>query len=127
VSHAAPELERVLLTVPGELMRRAERIAQRTRRSVEAVLNEWLDRAAAELPIEALDDAELLALCDLELSPSEQEELSSLLEGNREGRLEEAERTRLDELMHVYDRHLLRKSQALREAVARGLREPLVA
>jgi hypothetical protein len=94
---------------------------------VEAVLNEWLDRASAELPIEALDDAELLALCDLELPPSEQEELSSLLEGNREGRLEEAGRARLDALMHVYDRHLLRKSQALREAVARGLRKPLAA
>ena len=34
-------------------------------------------------------------------------------------------RRRLDELMHVYEQGLLRKAQALRVAVQRGLREPL--
>jgi hypothetical protein len=94
---------------------------------VESVLAEWIDRVASELPVEALDDEELLTLCDLKLSASEQAELDALLAENREGRLDEPDRARLDDRMREYDRRLLRKSQALREAVARGLREPLAA
>jgi hypothetical protein len=54
-------------------------------------------------------------------------ELSDLLARNREGVLDGESQLRLDELMRVYEHGLLRKSQALREAVRRGLREPLVA
>jgi hypothetical protein len=77
--------------------------------------------------VEALGDDEILALCDLQMGPAEQAALSGLLAENREGRLDDAGRTRLDECMREYDRTLLRKSQALREAVARGLRKPLAA
>jgi hypothetical protein len=49
------------------------------------------------------------------------EELSRLLAGNREGSLAEAEPARLDELIRLYRRGLVRKAQALRIAVARGL------
>jgi hypothetical protein len=45
------------------------------RRSVETVLAEWLDRAAAELPIEDLDDEEILALCELKMTLSDHAEL----------------------------------------------------
>jgi hypothetical protein len=127
MSDTAPEIEKVLLTVPSEVMRRAQRIAEQTRRSVETVLAEWLGRAARELPIEDLENEEILALCELQMSLSDQAELSALLADNCEGRLDEAGRVRLDELMNAYDRLLLRKSQALRAAVARGLREPLAA
>jgi hypothetical protein len=41
--------------------------------------------------------------------------------------LDDDEKRRLDELMRVYERGLLRKAQALRAAVRRGLREPLKA
>jgi hypothetical protein len=126
-SPAVPETEQILITIPRTVVRRAEQVARRTQRPVERVLAEWLDRAAAELPVEALDDEELLALCDLELSSSEQAELDALLADSREGRLDETGRARLDEQMKEYDHRLLRKSQALREAVARGLREPLAA
>lgn len=120
-------MEQVVLAIPRALVQRAERVAQHTQRSLEAVLAEWLDRAFAELPVETLDDDDLLALCDLELSRSEQEELSSLLAKNREGQLDEAGKALLDERMSAYDQRLLRKAQALREAVARGLRAPMAA
>jgi hypothetical protein len=127
--HGSPAAEtaQVTLTLPRALVRSAEQVAARTQRPVETVLAEWLDRAAAELPVEALEDADLLALCDLQLSPAEQAELDALLAQNREGELDEAGKRRLDAVMEAYDRRLLRKSQALREAVGRGLREPLAA
>jgi hypothetical protein len=121
------EIEQVVLALPAALVRRAERIAQRSHRPLETVLAEWIDRAAAETPVEALDDDDLLAACDARMGQEEQAELSSLLADNREGRLDEAGRALLDERMREYDRRLLRKAQALREAVARGLREPMAA
>jgi hypothetical protein len=126
-SAVAAETEEVVLTVPRTVIRSAEQIAARTQRPVERVLAEWLDRAAAEVPVEALDDATLLSLCELRLSPAEQAELDALLEDNSEERLDEAGQSRLDAAMLEYDRRLLRKSQALREAVARGLHKPLEA
>lgn len=117
----------VVLTLPDDVVRSAERIARQSRRSVEVVLAAWLDRMASELPVEELDDNALLAACDAQTPPEEQAELSTLLAENREGRLDEPGRMKLDELASAYDRRLLRKSQALREAVARGLREPLAA
>jgi hypothetical protein len=83
--------------------------------------------APAEVPVEVLDDATLLSLCELRLSPAEQGELDALLADSSEERLDDAGQSRLDVLMLEYDRRLLRKSQALREAVARRLHEPLVA
>jgi hypothetical protein len=125
--HPSLETEQIVLALPRALVRKAERIAHRTHRAVEIVLAEWIDRAAAEPPVEALDDDELLAACDMQMSQAEQVELSALLADNREGRLDEAGRMRLDEHAREYDRRLLRKAQALREAVARGLREPMAA
>lgn len=48
-----------------------------------------------------------------------------MLARNREDALNEEERRQLDELMRIYEHGLLRKSQALRVAVQRGLRERL--
>jgi hypothetical protein len=72
-----------------------------------------------------LPDDQVLALCDLQMEAVQQEELSDLLAGHREGHLGEAERARLDELMHLYRHGLVGKAQALKVAVERGLRPPL--
>lgn len=68
---------------------------------------------------------EILALADLQLTTEQQEALSDLLTRNRESTLNVEGRRRLDELMSLYEQGLLRKAQALRVAVQRGLREPL--
>ena len=84
----------------------------------------WLSRDGAPSPDE-LSEAEVLALSESQLPRPEQEELSELLWRQREERLSAADRPRFDELMDVYRRGLLRKAEALRVAVRRGLRPPL--
>jgi hypothetical protein len=117
--------ERVTVELPEELARRAHAVAAQTRRPVEEVLVEWMSRAASDPPVESLSDEELLALCDAELEEDLQEELSDLLERQREGAIKGPERDRLRELMSLYRRGLVRKAQALQGAVARGLRPRL--
>jgi hypothetical protein len=117
--------EKVTVELPEELARRAHAIAAQTSRPVEDVLVEWIHRAAGEPAVESLPDEVLLALCDSQLEEGLQEELSGLLELRREGELEPGERGRLEELMTLYRRGLVRKAQALKAAVARGLVPPL--
>ncbi len=52
---------------------------------------------------------------------------STFLNKQQAGQLTEDERTELMAPMQVYQQGLLRKAQALSEAVRRGLREPLEA
>lgn len=115
----------ITLELPEATARSAKAIALRTRRRLEDVLVEWLDQAAAEAPVEYLADEEVLALCSLQLDSRLQGELSELLAQNREGLLNQQAQTRLDELMQLYRQGLVRKAQALKVAVARGLRGPL--
>ena len=115
----------VTIEVSNQVAAQAASVAARSRRRPEEVLADWLERAVAELPVEALSDDEVLVLADLHLSDEQQTLLSDLLQRNREDTLTAAERRQLDELMRIYERGLLRKSQALREAVNRSLTEPL--
>jgi hypothetical protein len=117
--------ERVTVELPGELAERVRTVAAQTHRPLEAVIVEWLDRAVAEPAVELLSDDQLLALCDGQWDTQPQEELSDLLARNREGLLLPAERERLDGLMRLYRKGLVRKAQALHVAVARGLRPRL--
>ena len=116
---------RVTVELPEELAERARTVAARTRRRFEDVLVEWLDRAGEEPPVESLPDEEVLALCDSQMEAGQQEELSDLLARNREGLLQSDGRGRLEELLRVYRRGLVRKAQALKTAVERGLKPPL--
>ncbi|MEK9161972.1 MAG: hypothetical protein AAB261_01620 [Chloroflexota bacterium] len=117
----------VTLSVSNRVVENAQRIAQQTKQPLEKILSEWLDHVAEELPVESLSDKEISTICEARLPETEQTELSALLADNREGKLETIRRVRLDHLMQKHDDLLLRKSHALREAVKRGLREPLAA
>lgn len=117
--------ERVTLELPEPLVERARAVATRTQRRVEEVLVEWLDHAAAEVPVVLLPDDQVLALRDLELDATAQAELSDLLARQREGQLEDAARARLDALLSAYRRGMVRKAEALKVAVDRGLQPPL--
>jgi hypothetical protein len=114
--------ERVTVELPEDLARRAREVATLTHRRVEEVLVEWIDRAGSERAVELLPDDELLALCDGQMDAAQQQDLGDLLDRNREGSLQGPERDRLEELMRVYRRALVRKAQALKTAVSRGLR-----
>jgi hypothetical protein len=117
--------EIVTLELPEEVARRAREVAVRTHRRPESVLLEWIGHAVAEPPVESLPDDQVLALCDMQMDVEQQETLGDLLARNREGLLSGVERARLDELMQTYRRGLVRKAQALKVAVERGLRPPL--
>jgi hypothetical protein len=115
----------ITLDLPADVAQRAAAIARQTNRQVEDVLLEWLGRAATETPVESLPNDQVLALCDLEMSQGEQDELTALLARQREGALDDVARRRLDELMAIYRRGMVQKAQALKVAVERGLRPPL--
>jgi hypothetical protein len=117
--------ERVTIELPEDIAQQVRTVAARPQRSVDEVLVDWIRRAGAEPVLELLPDEELLAVCDGESHPAQQEELSELLERNREGTLLGPERERLDELMRGYRAGLVRKAQALKVAVSRGLRPRL--
>ncbi len=111
----------VTIRLSERVSRSASYLAVQTDRRMEEVLAEWLDQAAVELPVDFLPDAEVLTLCDLQMVPTQQTELASLLSENREGTLDDGGRVRLDELMKIYRRGLVRKARALKVAVQRGL------
>ncbi len=119
--------QQVTLNVSEQVIRQAAQVATRTHRRVEDILSSWLEITVKERPVEELPDDAVLALTDLQLPARQQAKLSRLLERNREGGLDAAGQIALDDLMRVYEAGLLRKSQALRVAVQRGLIAPLTA
>jgi hypothetical protein len=117
--------EIVTLELPEHVVRSARAVATSMHRRVEDVLVDWIAEAAAEVPVELLSDEEILTLCDMQMVHEDQEELSRLLAHRREGQLVDPDRSRLDALMQVYRRGLVRKAQAWNVAVMRGLRAAL--
>jgi Uma2 family endonuclease len=60
--------ERLRLELPDTLVRSARAVATQTNRRLEEVLLEWLDRAAAEIPVDQLPDDQVLTLRDLQMA-----------------------------------------------------------
>jgi hypothetical protein len=117
--------QQITIQVSAHVLRHAAQVAARTHRSVEDVLATWLEVVTTERPVEELPDEEVLTLTELRLTDEQESTLSDLLELNQEGELDADGRRRLDEMMRLYEHGLLRKSQAFKVAVQRGLREPL--
>lgn len=114
--------EQITLQVSNQIIRNASQVAANTRQSVEAVLAKLMESSQ---PVEWLPDDEVLALSEMRMTQEQDDELSDLLARQREGELNPEGRQRLSELMKIYEQGLLRKSQALRVAVERGMRESL--
>jgi len=115
----------ITIEVSDEVARQASRVAEQTSRPVEEVLSGWLESVITEMPVDGLSDQDVMALAELSLPPNQEALLSGLLSKNSEEALDQQERSQLDQLMRLYEHGLLRKSQALRVAVERGLRPPL--
>jgi predicted transcriptional regulator len=123
----------VTVTLPEDVYRSAERLAQLTNRDVADVLADALTLSLPSLSpsavpvraVEQLSDTEVLELTELQMEPEQDRRLSALLQRQQAGELSDAERPELLALMQYYQEALLRKAQALQEAVRRGLREPL--
>lgn len=119
--------QQVTIQVSEQVIRQAAQVAAQTHQSVEDVLAAWLESVTTERPVEDLSNDEVLALAELRLTDEQDANLSELLKRNREGALDADVKRELDEMMRLYEHGLLRKSQALKVAVHRGLREPLQA
>ncbi|NKQ37510.1 MAG: hypothetical protein HF973_18085 [Chloroflexi bacterium] len=117
--------ESVTLQLPNELALTAKTVARNTKRPLEDILVEWLDRAAAELPVESLNDEQVLALTQQEMDSRQQKQLSILLAKKRESALSDVERQQLHELMQLYRQGLVRKAEAFKVAVDHDLLLPL--
>jgi hypothetical protein len=100
---------------------------------VSRVLTETIESALSPLgasinnltPVETLSDNDLLAAAELRMEAAQGKRLGRLLDRQQAGKLAETERRELAALMQVYHQCLMRKAQALSEAVRRGLRERL--
>lgn len=114
--------EIVTIELPETLAQQVKEIAALTHRRLEDVLVEFIDRAITDFPVESLPNEEILALCDIQMLPQQQESLSELLTRNQEGQLNEPDVKQLDDLMQIYRRGLVRKAKALKVAVERGLK-----
>jgi hypothetical protein len=124
---------RVTLELPDEVLSRAERLAVLTDRNVAELLVEAVAAALPPLdvvleesrPVSKLPDDMVLGLAERRLPRGQDRRLSRLLDRQQAGKLTDPERNELLALMQVYEANWLRQSEALAEAVRRGLREPL--
>jgi hypothetical protein len=126
-------MSEVTLNLPDDVVHQAELWARTIGRPVNDIIADAVERSLRQLgsppaggrPPESWSDEEVLAAADATMSVEEDERLSELLDHQQAGSLTEAERVELAALMQVYASGTLRKAFGLREAVRRGLREPL--
>ena len=124
---------KITITLPDEVYQRADRFARLANRDIASVLADTIqfsipstrtDVLALE-PVSNLSDVQVLALTELQLEPDQDARLSELLDRQQADILAADERPELQTLMQIYQEGLLRKATALKEAVDRGLIEPL--
>lgn len=115
----------VILELPDDVIHHAQSIAEHSQQRIEDVLRAWIDQAAANVPLELLSNQQILALCDAQLSQPEQQMLSALLYQQREHTLDPNQKQQLQSLLQTYRHAMLRKAEALKVAVERGLRPAL--
>jgi len=123
----------VTLTLPEELYEYARHWATITQRDLSEMLTDALTIVLTpvytmprlERPVSSLSDEDVLALSKAQMRPAQGRRLSALLGKQREGELAESARSELLALMQVYNQLWIRQSEALAEAVRRGLRRPL--
>ena len=123
----------VVLTLSDDLYARAKQWAALTRRdlpetltdALEIVLTPLLEPPEGEPPVTSMSDAEVMALAQAQMAPQPGKRLDRLLAKQREDQLTAPEQSELLALMQGYHRLWIRQSEALVEAVRRGLREVL--
>lgn len=122
----------VTLNLPDDTFERAAKYAAYAHRDVSEIIaaalasslpsNDAIDQLRA---ISKLPDQEIVAMTELRMEADADLRLSALLDRQQAGELTDLEGAELAALMRTYEMGLLRQSQALVEAVSRGLRPPL--
>ncbi len=117
--------ESITLELPQPLVKKVKEIAALNHQGIEEMLIEWINRTINEIPIDALPDEQVLALCNLQMGEQQQNIFSDLQARNSEGLLNAQEIKKLNELIQVYRHGSVRKAKAIQVAVMRGLIPPL--
>jgi len=125
----------ITLSLPENLIEQAKHFGWATQRDAEAVIAEALEMmwpTLGNLPdgilhprVSNLSDAEILTLADSKMNLIQNQRLGELQAQGKASGLTIDERYELMALMQIYQLGQLRKSEALAEAVRRGLRTPL--
>lgn len=120
----------ITVSLSDAIWQTAQGWAQQSGRSLpdflaEAIESSLLPLGSAPPAFEMCTNDEVLAAADTCLSPQDDARLSELLSLQRESALDADGRGELTRLMQQYHEGLVRKAAALREAVRRGLREPV--
>ena len=115
--------EQITLTLPLGVYRRVEAFAKRSGRPMGELLAETIELTFT--PLGERSDDEVIADSEIAMADADNRRLSELLGLQSEGQLSQSDREELAGLMGLYERLLLRKAQALEEAVRRGLRGPV--
>ncbi|MFZ1395764.1 MAG: hypothetical protein WAS33_02650 [Candidatus Promineifilaceae bacterium] len=124
----------VTLSLPNNLFEHARDLGNATKRDTAEVLADALEMMWPTLPdspastltdISSLSDDDILALADMKMDETQNSRLGELQTKGKQATLAEVERFELLSLLQIYQLGQLRKSEALAEAVRRGLRAPL--
>jgi len=127
----------VTLKLPEPLYRSARQVAEATKQSVEDVLTDSIARMLPPLddvsPEEAAELAKLASLDDASpwrearatMNPVEQAMMHELLDRQEGSELTPAEHARLQDLLDVYGRLMVRKAHAYLLLARRGYRVPM--
>jgi hypothetical protein len=89
------------------------------------VLTPMVTKPQTERPVSSLSDGEVITLSKVQMDKDQDDRLGKLLEKQREDALTTTEQVSLMALMQIYHQLWIRQSEALAEAVKRGLRPPL--
>jgi hypothetical protein len=119
----------ITVTLPEDVLQRAELLAERIGKPVADVLAETIELAMRPLgestadfdQIPLMSDEAVIAATDAELPPAEDHRLTELLDRQQAGLLSNDERSDLAALIQRYQDALLQKAIAWNEAVRRGL------
>lgn len=122
----------VTIALPESVVAQAKWLGNATQRDVAEVLADTLSMLWSALeeqpdssfypPVSSLSDAEVLTLADAKMDAVQNDRLGELQARGKATGLTEAEQMELLVLMQIYQIGQLRKSEALAEAVQRGLR-----
>ena len=115
--------DQITLTLPSRVYKRVEAFARRSGRPMSELLAETIEMTFTSFGERS--DEEVMAATEVTMADADGRRLSELLGLQSEGQLTPSDREELTGLMGLYERMLLRKAQALEEAVRRGLRGPV--
>jgi hypothetical protein len=123
----------VTLHLPDKLYERARQWAAVTQQDLDVALTDALDVILSpvhtspelEAPIQSLSDEAVMAEAAIQMPAERGRRLTDLAARRREGALSGEEQRELLALAQLYQRLWLRQSEALAEAVRRGLRPGL--